>query len=78
MKLNNQKVLICGVREVKRNGKSTLYFLDWYIDGAKQSFVDENEASTWQNFVGKFVTVTIDIGEYQDKVQYRISLPTAA
>jgi hypothetical protein len=75
LKLPNQKVLICGVREIIRAGKPTLLFLDWYLDGAKTSFINEEVLNAWKNQINKIITTTVDIGEYQGKAQYRIDLP---
>lgn len=76
MKIPNQKVIVCGIREIKRTDKPTLIFLDFYCDGAKQQFLNENDLQKWTHYVGKTITTTIEIGEYKQQATYKIELPS--
>jgi hypothetical protein len=71
-----QKVLICGIREIKRKEKSDLIFLDWYVegDGAKNSFLFADDVKNWSQYIGKNVECLIQVSEYKGQVQYRVNV----
>lgn len=80
MLMPSQKVLICGVRVIKRKEKPTLYLLDFYIpvDGAKTSFINEEDVSFYNNLAGKFVTCDIDVFQYKGNLSFRLIMPKAS
>lgn len=73
------QALFCGVRTIERDGKPTLYLVDYYCNGFFTSFVKTvEEHKQYEKFVGKPVAMKIRIEQGNNRVNYRILSVKAA